>query len=225
VSGGTARLPRSALRLVAVTDSLRDGIDGLVARTTSAVSGGATMVQLRLKDEGARTLVEVARRLRAAVPDVPLLVNGRADVALAAGADGVHLGTDDLSPAALRRVVADGFVIGASIGDVAALGSDLSWLDDADYLAVGPVFVPGAGRGAGRGAAPAVGLERLARLAAAVAGTGCPLLALGGITLENAASVVEAGASGVAVISGLVGVPDPMRRARAFRDVLDASGR
>src|SRR6476661_7087015 len=114
--------PRSApfdprtVRLIGITDSLRNGPRGLALRAAAAVAGGATMIQLRLKEESARSLVEIARVLRAAVPDVPLIVNDRADVALAAGADGVHVGVDDLSPAVLRRVAPPGFVIGASVG-------------------------------------------------------------------------------------------------------------
>ncbi|HEX5581516.1 MAG TPA: thiamine phosphate synthase, partial [Gemmatimonadaceae bacterium] len=85
----------AVLRLLAITDDLRDGPAGLVDRARAAVRGGATMIQLRLKVATARELVEVARALVAAVP-APVLVNDRADVALAAGAAGVHLGADDL---------------------------------------------------------------------------------------------------------------------------------
>src|SRR5688572_30349016 len=80
-----------SLRLVAITDDIRDGRDGLVDRASRAVRGGATMVQLRLRDIDARELVDIARALVRALP-VPVLVNSRADVALAAGAAGVHLG-------------------------------------------------------------------------------------------------------------------------------------
>src|SRR5438309_11933468 len=90
------------VRLIAITDSLRNGPRGLALRAAAAVAGGATMIQLRLKEESARSLVEVARVIRAAVPGIPLIVNDRADVALAAGADGVHVGVDDRSPAMLR---------------------------------------------------------------------------------------------------------------------------
>src|SRR5678816_3574108 len=99
------------VRLIAITDSLRDGPRGLALRAAAAVAGGATMIQLRLKEESARSLVEIARSIQAMVPEVPLVVNDRADVALAAGAAGVHVGVDDLAPALLRRVVPPGFIL------------------------------------------------------------------------------------------------------------------
>lgn len=208
------RCDPAALRLVAVTDSLRDGVDGLAARAGAAVAGGATMLLLRLKDESARTLVEVARRLRAVAPTVPLIVSGRADVALATGAAGVHLGVDDLPPAVLRRVVPPGFLIGASAADAGHLLA----IDGADYVAVGPVFAP---RAAGV-SSPAIGLQGVAALAAR---SPVPVVAVGGIDASNAAAVLATGACGVGVISAVLGAADPSRHARAIRDVLDASGR
>ncbi|MDB4880216.1 MAG: thiamine-phosphate pyrophosphorylase [Gemmatimonadetes bacterium] len=205
-----SRFDASTLRLVAITDSLHDGVDGLTARAVAAVAGGVTMVQLRLKDESARTLVEVARRLRVALPGVPVVVNGRADVALAAGAAGVHVGAEDLSPAALRRVVPDGFLIGASVEDAA----HARLLGDADYLAAGPLF-----SAAGAPVVPGCpGLEAI------VAASRVPVVAVGGITAENAHLVMAAGAAGIAVISAVFGAPDPTPHARALRAVLDASG-
>ena len=203
-----ARLDPAALRLVAITDSLRDGIDGLVGRAAAAVDGGATMLQLRLLDETARTLVEVARALRRAVPSVPLLLNDRADVALAADADGVHVGNDDLAPAVLRRVVPARFIIGVSVG----AEDEVARASGADYVGIGPVFAADVG--------VAIGVARFAELARLC---GVPAVAVGGISPENAASVLQAGASGVAVISALFAAPDPMRAARAFRSVLGAS--
>lgn len=209
-----ARLDPGALRLVAITDSLRDGVDGLVERARGAVAGGATMLQVRLKDESARTLVEVARALCVALPSVPVLVNARTDVALAAGAAGVHLGVDDMPAAAVRRVVPPAFIIGVSVGD----GDPAAALVDADYAAVGPVFVASSGVEAARG----VGLARIRELSST---TSCPVLAVGGIDVTNAASVVRAGAAGIAVISAVFGAADPTTHARALRAALDASGR
>ena len=207
---GGGRLDLASLRLVAIADSLGDGVDGLVARAAGVVRDGATMLQLRLKDESPRTLVEVARRVRLAVPQVPLLVNDRADVALAAGAQGVHLGIADMPAAALRRVVPDAFLIGASVSDAAQLLE----LSDADYVAVGPVFA--------RTGSAALGLEGLGLCTAQ---STVPVLAIGGITVANAASVLQRGASGVAVMADPFGEVDPMRRVRALRAVLDASER
>ena len=200
----------ASLRLIAITDSLRDGIDGLAARALAAVRGGATMIQLRLKDETPRTLVEIARALRHVIPQVPLLVNARCDVALAAGAQGVHVGVEDVSASGLRRIVPVDFIIGASVGDE----SDVTRSMGADYVGIGPLF--------GTGGGAAIGLERFAELARLC---GVPAVAIGGVTVENAAAVMAVGASGVAVISAVFGADDPTPRARALRSVLDASGR
>lgn len=203
----------AALRLVAITDSLRDGIDGLAGRAAAAVLGGATMVQLRLPDESPRTLAEAARALRRAVPTVPLLVVDRADVALATGADGVHVASDGILASALRRVVPDGFIIGVSVGTDDEIGR----VPGADYVGIGPVFTaPGSGAGT------AIGLARFRMLAER---SGLPAVAIGGIVPETVGAVVAAGASGVAVISALFGAADPMLAARALRSALDASGR
>ena len=201
-----------ALRLVAITDSLRDGIDGLAERAASVVRGGASMLQLRLPDESPRTLVEVARALRRVAPGVPLLVNERADVALAADADGVHVGSDGLSPAALRRIVPAGFIIGVSVGSDA----DVERVAEADYVAIGPVF----GSGRTSGDTRALGVVRFAEL---VGRCRLPAVAIGGITPTNAVEVRAAGASGIAVISALFGAADPMLAARAIRSGQDAS--
>lgn len=209
-----SRLDASSLRLIAITDSLRDGIDGLAKRAAAAVAGGATMVQLRLKDETPRTLVEVARALREALPSVPLLVNDRADVALAAGADGVHVASDEVAPAALRRVVPARFIIGVSVG----ADDEVPRAAGADYVGIGPVFATG--RGAAAGAA--IGVQRFTQLARLCR---VPAVAIGGISPENAGSLISAGASGIAVISALFGAADPTLAARALRAAQDASER
>ena len=204
----------SMLRLIAITDSLRDGIDGLCTRAMASVLGGATMLQLRLKEESARTMVEVARALRAIAPRIPLLVNDRADVAMAAGAQGVHVGVDDVAPAALRRIVPPGFIIGASVGD----DTDVARTVGADYVGIGPVFPTGSKSDAGT----AIGIERFAALARRC---GLPAVAIGGVSADNAAALMASGASGLAVISALFSSVDPMQAARALRSAQDASGR
>lgn len=204
----------SVLRLVAITDSLRDGIDGLSARAASAVRGGATTIQLRLQDETPRVLVEVARALRAAVPDVPLIVNDRADVAMAAGAQGVHVGADGVSAIALRRIVPATFVIGVSV----STPDEVARSSGADYVAIGPVLVAGA-QAEGDGALGVEGFAMLARQCR------LPAVAIGGVSVRNAGALVAAGASGVAVISALFGSTDPADAARLLRAALDASER
>jgi thiamine-phosphate pyrophosphorylase len=202
------------LRLVAVTDSLRDGVDGLAERAAAAVRGGVTMLHLRLHDESPRTLVEAARALRLAAPGVPLLVSDRADVAIAADADGVHVGSEELSPAALRRVVPARFIIGVSVGS----DDDVACAAGADYVGIGPVFATGGTTGAG----VAIGIARFRELAERCR---LPSVAIGGISTENVGAVLAAGASGIAVISALFGAVDPMRAARALRSAQDASER
>lgn len=195
----------SSLRLVAITDDLRDGREGLLARAAAAVRGGATMVQLRLKQEPARTLVELARALVGAVP-VPVVVNDRADVALAAGAAGVHVGVEDVPPAALRRIVPTGFAIGVSVG----AESEVANAAGADYVGIGPVFPTLSKHDAG----PVIGVEEFARLLDL---TGLPAVAIGGVDAANAGAVMAAGASGVAVIRAVLGAADPEAAARVLR--------
>lgn len=193
------------LRLLAITDDLRDGRDGLVARTVAAVRGGATMVQVRLKNATGRELVEVTRAIVAAVA-VPVLVNDRADVALAAGAAGVHLGVDDLPVSAVRSFVPSGFIIGASLGDE----SELSHARGADYVGIGPVFRTLSKPDAG----DAIGPEGLRRL---VLGARLPAVAIGGVTADNVREAMSQGAAGVAVIGAIFGSSDPEAAARELR--------
>jgi thiamine-phosphate pyrophosphorylase len=110
------------LRLIAITDDVRDGEAGLVRRASAAARGGATSVQLRLKNVAARDLVRLAQELVRAL-DVPVIVNDRADVAIAAGAAGVHLGPEDVPASAVRRIAPPGFIIGVSVGNDAELES------------------------------------------------------------------------------------------------------
>lgn len=200
----------AALTLLAITDDLRDGVDGLVSRAQRAVAGGATMIQLRLKTVDARTLVEAARRLVAAVP-VPVIVNDRADVALAAGAAGVHLGADDLSVPIVRQFAGQDFIIGASVGE----DREVPLAAGADYVGIGPVF----GTPTKPDAGEAIGVVELARLARACAPI--PAVAIGSITADNASAVMagaaQAGVRGVAVVRAVFGSPAPDEAARAIR--------
>ena len=162
------------------------------------------MVQLRLKDVDSRELVSIARALVATLP-VPVVVNDRADVALAAGAAGVHVGTDDIPAAALRRIVPPNFIIGASVGSDA----EVPLAAGADYVGIGPVFAtlskPDAGTAIGTAE-----FSRLARLA------GLPAVAIGGIDATNFHSALGAGAKGVAVIRAIFAAADPELAARAL---------
>jgi thiamine-phosphate pyrophosphorylase len=198
------------LTLIAITDDLRDGRDGLIARAVAAVRGGATMIQLRLKDADARLQVEVARALVAALPpSVPVIVNDRADIALAASAAGVHVGAEDLPVDAVRRIVPAHFIIGASVGcDAEVVGAR-----DADYVGIGPVYSTASKSDAGT----AIGVEEFARLARR---SGRPAVAIGGVDASNAAPLIAAGARGVAVIRAVFGAEEPEAAARAIRSAI-----
>ncbi len=199
----------ATIRLIAITDHIRDGQTGLIARASAAVRGGATCIQLRLKDVSARDLVGVARELVRAV-GVPVIVNDRADVAIAAGAAGVHLGADDVSPQAIRRIAPAEFIVGVSVGSDAEVGNSKG----ADYVGIGPFFTTGSKVDAG----PPIGPEGFSRLAAA---TGLPAVAIGGVTAENASIAIRAGAAGIAVIAGVFASSDPAEAARRLRAAIE----
>ena len=189
---------------MAITDNIGDGIDGLISRASAAVSGGATSIQVRLKETTPREIVEVAKRMVETL-GVPIIVNDRADLALAAGAAGVHVGPEDLSVKAIRRVVPAAFIIGASFG----LDSEFENARHADYVGIGPVAATSSKADAGS----AIGVAEFKRLASRVA---LPAIGVGGITPEIAAQLIAAGAAGVAVMSGIFSVSDPATASSSF---------
>jgi thiamine-phosphate pyrophosphorylase len=192
------------LRLVAITDGAEDQRATLVERVMAAVRGGATSIQVRLKDTSAREVVDITRKLVTSV-SVPVIVNDRADIALAAGAAGVHLGEADLPVSAVRRFAPSGFIIGASLGSEAELANAKT----ADYVGIGPIFGTASKGDAGR----AIGTEGFARLAKL---GGLPAVAVGGISAETAGGLMAAGAAGVAVINAIFSSGDPENSARAL---------
>ena len=188
------------LRLMVITDPvLLKGRDA-VAVLRQAVAGGATMVQVRWKDGMPAEILELTRALVAALP-VPVLVNDRVDIALAAGAAGAHLGWDDPPLEVLRPTLPAGFLLGLSVGspDEAARAPAT-----ADYWSVGPCFATPTKADAGAPLGPE-GFAVLARLAP----EGVPVIGIGGITASNAGSITEAGATGVAVIGAVLTARDP----------------
>ena len=176
-----------------------------------AVAGGADVIQLRDKNLSGRDLLDTAVAIRDITQDTGALfiVNDRLDVALAAGADGVHLGESDLPIRYARRLAPPGFIIGASVSSVAT--AVRAWEEGADYVALSPTFATGSKDDAG----PGHGLSTLAAVRAAVP---LPLIAIGGINAGNVAEVIAAGADGVAVISAVVGEDDVTAAARDLRD-------
>ena len=176
------------------------------------VAAGVRWVQLRSKQATSAVLLEEARRLLAALPkEVRLVVNDRADVALLSGAAGVHVGQDDLPAAVARRVLGPEKFIGLSTHAPEQL--EAAREEPVDYLAFGPIF-PTATKS---DTSPVVGLDGL-RTARRLSEK--PLVAIGGITVENAASVLAAGADAVAVISGWQAAPDVPARLEEFRRAL-----
>ncbi len=206
----------SKLRLCLVTDRALAGGRGVIDIALAAVRGGATMVQLREKDATTRAFVEQARALKAALAPlgVPLAINDRLDVALAVDADGLHVGQDDMPVETARRLMGPGKFIGLSITAIAqVLRPDA---EAADYLGVGPIYAQMTKSDA---AAP-LGVDGLRRLRAL---TGKPLVAIGGLTPDNSAPVLAAGADGLAVVSAIVGAEEPEAAARRFGAVLGGS--
>lgn len=194
-----------ALRLMLVTDdALLAGRDP-VAVCAAAVRGGVTSVQLRLKRMPPRELAAVARALVAALP-VPVLVNDRPDVALAAGAAGVHLGPDDLAPALARRALGPAAIIGASVGLAAEAGRAC----DADFWGVGPWRATGTKRDAGEALGEA-GVRRILGLSG-----GRPCIAIGGVRPADVPVLRGLGCAGVAVASGILGGEDVEAQARGY---------
>ena len=174
------------------------------------------MIQVRWKDGTPREMLQLAQALVLALP-VPVLVNDRVDVALAAGAAGAHLGQDDPPLDALRPELPPGFLLGISVGSVAEAERVRGW--PADYWSVGPCFTTGNKPDAGRALGPD-GFAALAR----VAPEGMPVMGIGGITAKNALDIARAGAVGVAVIGAVLGAADPQDAARGMRAALTAGG-
>lgn len=193
--------------LCLVTDRALCGGRSLEEVVLLAVEGGVSCVQLREKGLSTRAFVEEAARIRDLLEPfgVPLVINDRVDVALAVGAQGVHLGQSDLPCEAARRILGDRFLIGLSV----ETWEDVVRAQDqpVDYLGVSPVFdTP-----TKSDTLEAWGLGGLARIRAF---SRHPLVAIGGIHAGNLADVVRAGAEGIAVVSALCAAPDPRLAAR-----------
>lgn len=201
--------PPLDLTLYLIVDPRRCEGRAPLAVVEAAVAGGVTAVQLRDKQGSTRRLVHEARRLKAwlAGRAVPLLVNDRVDVALAAAADGVHLGQDDMAPADARRLLGPDAVIGLTVRSLAEARA--APRDVVDYVSIGGVFATASKDNP----EPPCGLEGLRRIAAAL---DMPRVAISGIDHGNAADVIGAGVDGVAVISAICAAPDPRAASAAL---------
>jgi thiamine-phosphate pyrophosphorylase len=180
----------------------------------ACLDGGARFLQVRAKSRPSREVLRDVDAViaRAAGTGAIVIVNDRADLARLAGATGVHVGQDDLAPADVRRVVGAAAMVGLSTHTRTQL--DAAVVEPVDYVAIGPVFGT---RTKDTGYA-AVGLEMVRAAHAAAAPRGLPVVAIGGITLERAVDVLDAGATSLAVITDLLIEGDPARRVRAYID-------
>ena len=196
------RSAATRLRLIVATDGRLATPRDIVQVVCDALRAGCPAVQLREKELPPRDVLPLARTVRRATHDAGalLFVNDRLDVALAVGADGVHLGPDDLPVAHARELAPPSFLIGYSAATVARAQSGIA--SGADYIGCGPVFPTTTKPDAGS----AIGVAQLARIAATV---DAPVVAIGGITPDNAPAAIQAGAAGIAAIGTVMKAADP----------------
>lgn len=199
------------LKLYLVLDpDLCGGFDGMIKTAKDAAQAGTTIVQLRAPDWKKRRLAACGRELLKVLRPlgVPLIVNDHIDVAVAIGADGVHVGQDDLSPEDCRRQMPDGMILGLSVSNLdEAKNVDPSLVD---YVGIGPVH----NTSTKPDAAPAMGFEGLREVVRAVP---CASVAIGGIKTNDISEVMKTGTDGIAVVSAICGQPDP---SKATEDLL-----
>ncbi len=202
-----ARLARAHLYFVADIGGLERALDG-------ALAGGADLVQLRDKTAGDDDLLAAAERARerCQAHRALLILNDRPDLAVAAGADGVHVGQDDMSVARAREIVGDEAIVGLSTHSIEQANAGAR--SGADYIAIGPVHATPTKEGR-----PAIGLEPIRHAAAHV---GLPWFAIGGIDADTVGDVVDAGATRAVIVRAIAHAPDPEAVSRALRDTLVA---
>jgi thiamine-phosphate pyrophosphorylase len=202
--------------LYLVTDRTLCGCRTVDEVVFMALQGGAACIQLREKDVSTRVFVEQAQRIKAMMApfQASLIINDRVDVALAVGADGVHIGQGDMPYEIARKLLGHRAIIGLSVE---------TWEDverartlDVDYLGVSPVFMtPTKTDTQGHW-----GLEGLNRIRAA---TGHPLVAIGGLNASNAKDAIRAGADSIAVVSAICAAPDPRRATLELHDIIQSA--
>ncbi|MFN3653675.1 MAG: thiamine phosphate synthase [Armatimonadota bacterium] len=210
-----AELRRRVRGLYVITDDSRTGERGHVEVARAALKGGARLVQLRDKRRDTGELLPLAREIRTLCREAGALfiVNDRIDLALAAEADGVHLGPTDFPVREARQLVGPERLIGVSVDSLEQV--EAAEAEDADYLGVGAVY----GSGTKLDAGDAVGPQQVSRFREA---STLPIVAIGGITLERVPEVRAAGAHAVAVISAVSAAEDPLSAARALSEACEA---
>ncbi|MGK5173246.1 thiamine phosphate synthase [Geodermatophilus sp. CPCC 205761] len=191
----------------------------------AAVAGGVTAVQVRDKTAPRRELLALTRAVQAALagrPDVPVLVNDAVDVALLTGADGVHVGQDDLPPAETRALVGPERLVGVSVSSQAELDAVLALpAGTVDVVGIGPVWTTATKPDA----APALGPAGTRALASAAHAGDLAAVAIGGVDAGNAAAVAETGVDGACVVSAICAAGDPEAAARGLRTALGTAAR
>ena len=194
-----------------VTDEPSRYVGDFVATVEAAVDGGVTVVQYRDTESSGRVMYERALRLQRMlqVRKVPLIINNYADLAVALGAAGIHLGQSDMPVEAVRRVVGATMTLGLSVTCEADIATVLGRA--VDYVGIGPVYDATKTK---HDAAPEMGLEGFSKIRKALANY--PAVAIGGITLERADGVYAAGADGLAIVSALSKAESPNEAARGF---------
>jgi len=210
--------PTVDLSLYLVLDPRRcDGIDGLVTTTQQAVKNGATIVQLRAEaDWKKRQWYNAALALKTALAPfhVPLIINDHIDIALAVDADGVHIGQKDLPVDVVRKLIGPNKLLGLSVSNAEQLAHVPVEL--VDYIGVGPVF-PTTSK---PDADPDLGLKQLTEL---MRNKQTPAVAIGGITIDSVAAVIQTGANGIAVVSAICGQPDPAYATKQLIEQINAA--
>ncbi|NLJ49182.1 MAG: thiamine phosphate synthase [Candidatus Atribacteria bacterium] len=200
--------------LYVITDQGLQKNKSILEVIKEVIQGGATIIQFREKNLPTRTFFENAQTIRKITKKagIPLIINDRLDIALAVNADGVHLGEEDL-PLKFARKIAPHFIIGYSTDSIHQARKAEE--EGADYLGVGSIFPTKTKIDAG----VAIGTQKLEEIKKAVS---IPVVAIGGITLENLPEVIQSGADGVAVISAIIGAESPFEAAKKFRSVIDS---
>jgi len=182
--------------------------------TRLAIAGGADTIQFRQKHGSTKELIETALAIKELCDraGIVFIVNDRIDVALAADADGVHLGQDDFPLELARKILGGNKIIGGSAGNVEEA---LKCADEgADYIGFGPVYPTGSKEDAG----PATGIEAMKNLSRVIS---LPIIAIGGVNSENIPEIISAGAHGVAVISAVCCSEDPVAASRILKEALE----
>jgi thiamine-phosphate pyrophosphorylase len=208
------------LRVYAIVDPERSGGHEIADLARQLAAGGATLLQLRDKLSDTGVMVERARAIKSALPQhIPLLINDRVDVALAAEADGVHVGQTDMAAADVRRLLGPNAIVGLSIKSIEQARAAPTEL--LTYVAIGGVFATTSKDNPD----PPIGLAGLERIAATFRDRAAklPVCAIAGIDAGNAAEVIAAGADGVSVISTLSLAENPTAATRDLRRIVDAA--